>query len=90
MSAYDKVEETLTGDAFDFRPATQSFFYTFLPMVGGPATDLNQSQYLNVENISQELRLTSPAEGRVSWIDRLHGQGQARWTRYLFSSRFCG
>jgi len=68
VSAFDKTREVLTGDAFDFRPATESFFYTFLPTVGGPAIDLNQSQYLNVKSYSQELRLTSPAMGRFSWI----------------------
>jgi iron complex outermembrane recepter protein len=60
VSAYNSTEELLTGDAFDFRPATKSFFYTFLPIVGGPATDLNQSQYLDLKTFSQELRLTSP------------------------------
>ena len=68
ISSYDDTEEVLTGDAFDFRPAPQSFFFTFLPIVGGPATDLNQSQFLDVQAYSQEIRYTSPTEGRFRWI----------------------
>ena len=30
ISSYDDTEEILTGDAFDFRPAPQSFFFTAL------------------------------------------------------------
>ncbi len=68
ISSYDDTEEVLTGDAFDFRPAPQSFFFTFLPIVGGPAVDLNQSQFLDVQAYSQEIRFTSPTEGRFRWI----------------------
>ncbi len=52
----------LTGDAYDFRPAANSIFKALL------GTDLNQSQFLDLETYSQELRLTSPGDGRVSWI----------------------
>ncbi len=68
ITSYDDTEEILTGDAFDFRPEPQSFFFTFLPIVGGPATDLNQSQFLDVQAYSQELRFTSDTSGRVRWI----------------------
>jgi iron complex outermembrane recepter protein len=70
ISAWDKTKEILTGDAFDFRPQQQSFFWTFLPIIipGFPPTDLNQSQYLNVKAYSQELRYTSPTAGRFRWI----------------------
>ena len=68
ISSYDDTEEILTGDGFDFRPAPQSFFFTFLPIVGGPAIDLNQSQWLDVQAYSQEIRYTSPTEGRFRWI----------------------
>jgi iron complex outermembrane recepter protein len=62
ISSYDDTEEILTGDAFDFRPAPQSIFQVLL------GTDLNQSQFLDVQAYSQELRYTSPTEGRVRWI----------------------
>jgi iron complex outermembrane receptor protein len=68
ISSYDDTEEILTGDAFDFRPEPQSFFFTFLPIVGGPQTDLNQTQWLDVQAYSQELRFTSDTSGRVRWI----------------------
>jgi iron complex outermembrane receptor protein len=68
ISSYDDTEEILTGDGFDFRPAPQSFFFNFLPLVGGPAVDLNQSQWLDVQAYSQEIRYTSSTEGRVRWI----------------------
>jgi iron complex outermembrane receptor protein len=62
VSAYNKTREVLTGDAYDFRPAASSVFNVLL------GTDLNQSQFLNLNSVSQELRLTSGAGGRVSWI----------------------
>ncbi|HMA11983.1 MAG TPA: TonB-dependent receptor plug domain-containing protein, partial [Steroidobacteraceae bacterium] len=62
VSAYDITKEVLTGDAYDFRPAATSVFRALL------GTDLNQSQYLNVKSLSQELRLTSATGGTVSWI----------------------
>ena len=68
ITAFDKTRELLTGDAYDFRPAKDSFFYTFLPTVGGPQTDLNQSQFLVVKAVSQELRFTSPKVNGFSWI----------------------
>ena len=68
VSSYDDTEEILTGDAFDFRPAPQSFFFTLFPILGFPATDLNQSQWLNVQSYSQELRFTSPTSGKFRWI----------------------
>jgi iron complex outermembrane recepter protein len=62
VSAYNSTEEVLTGDAYDFRPAANSIFQVLF------GTDLNQSQFLDLQTYSQELRLTSPGGGRVSWI----------------------
>ncbi|MDR2215934.1 MAG: TonB-dependent receptor [Nevskiaceae bacterium] len=62
VTALNSTREVLTGDAYDFRPAAQSVFMA----VRG--TDLNQSQFLDLGSWSQELRLTSNTQGRVSWI----------------------
>ncbi len=68
ITAFEKTREILTGDAFDFRPTTNSFFYAFFPTIGLPAIDLNQSQFLNVKAYSQELRFTAPKVAGFSWI----------------------
>jgi iron complex outermembrane receptor protein len=74
VTAYDDLEELLTGDAFDFRPIGQSFNEIILPLFSGGAPfdpgffDWNQSQYLEVSSFSQEFRFTSPAENRFRWI----------------------
>jgi iron complex outermembrane recepter protein len=62
VSAYNKTEEVLTGDAYDFRPAATSVFRALL------GVDLNQSQFLEVKSYSQELRYTSPTDSRFRWI----------------------
>jgi len=63
VTAYNTTKEILTGDAYDFRPAATSVNMALF------GNDLTQSQYLNVKILSQELRLTSPSEGRrFSWI----------------------
>jgi iron complex outermembrane recepter protein len=64
VTAYNNTREILTGDAFDFRPRDTAVF-AFLPNIG---IDLNQSQFLSVESYSQEIRFSSPSEGRVRWI----------------------
>ena len=74
ITAYDDLEELLTGDAFDFRPIGRSFNEIILPLFfGAPSfdpgfADWNQSQYLEVSSLSQEFRFTSPAENRFRWI----------------------
>ena len=70
ITAWDKTREIITGDAFDFRPIKDSFFYTFLPSLGFgiPAEDLNQSQFLDIKAYSEELRFTSKPVGGFSWI----------------------
>lgn len=70
VSSYDKVSETLTGDAFDFLPIPESFFFNLFEGIFGPGNgfDLNQSQFLEVESFSQELRYESPADKPVQVI----------------------
>jgi iron complex outermembrane recepter protein len=62
VTSYDTVEEILTGDSFDFLPIPESLFFFLLGF------DLNQSQFLDVEAVSQELRWTSPADRRFRYI----------------------
>jgi iron complex outermembrane receptor protein len=62
VTSYDTLSEILTGDAFNFLPIPESLFFFLLGF------DLNQSQFLDVRAISQELRFTSPAERRFRYI----------------------
>lgn len=62
VTSYDKVSEVLTGDAFNFLPIKESLFNAIFGF------DLNQSQYLEVEAVSQELRYESPADKPVQVI----------------------
>jgi iron complex outermembrane receptor protein len=62
VTAYDTLEEVLTGDQFDFLPIPESVLFQFF------GSDQAQHQYLDVEAVSQELRLTSAEGGRVNWI----------------------
>ena len=71
VSSYDTLTEVLTGDAFDFQPIPDSFFFNLFEFLFGPGNgfDLNQSQYLNVKAFSQEVRLASPEDGRpFNWM----------------------
>lgn len=71
VSSYDTVKEVLTGDAFDFLPIPDSFFFNLFEAILGQGNgfDLNQSQYLNVKAFSQEVRLASPEDGRkFNWM----------------------
>ena len=56
ITAYDKLKEVLTGDAFNFLPIQESLFFAILGF------DLNQSQFLDVEAWSQEFRFSSPSD----------------------------
>ena len=62
VSAYNSTEEIITGDAYDFRPAANSIFNVLLGF------DLNQSQFLDLDSWSEEIRFTSSEEGRLRWI----------------------
>ncbi len=75
VSSYDTLDEILTGDAFDFLPIPESFFFNLFEFLFGPGNgfDLNQSQFLDVEAISQEIRFTSPEERRFRYIVGAYG-----------------
>lgn len=62
ITSVDTLEELLTGDAFDFLPIPESINALF----GFP--DQNQSQFLDMDTVSQELRFTSSADRRARWI----------------------
>ena len=62
VTSYDTLQEILTGDAFNFLPIPESLFFFLFGF------DLNQSQFLDVEAISQEIRWTSPADRRFRYI----------------------
>ncbi|RNJ62672.1 MAG: TonB-dependent receptor [Porphyrobacter sp. IPPAS B-1204] len=71
VSSYDTVKEVLTGDAFDFLPIPDSFFFNLFEAIFGAGNgfDLNQAQYLNVKAFSQEVRLASPEDDRkFNWM----------------------
>jgi iron complex outermembrane receptor protein len=77
ITAFDDLDELLTGDNFDFLPREQSwlngpftngFGETIKLVTGDDVVDLSQTQYLEVEAWSQEIRFTSPSENRVRWI----------------------
>lgn len=68
ITSFDTIEEILTGDQFDFLPIEESYFF----LNGIPNSpffdDIAQSQYLDVETWSQEVRFTSSADQRLRWI----------------------
>jgi len=71
ITDFNHTQEIDTGDAYDFRPVTTSDNYALTGMVpaalGGPF-DESQSQFVDVQTWSQELRFTSPTVGGFSWI----------------------
>jgi iron complex outermembrane receptor protein len=58
ITSYNSVWEVLTGDGYTFDPFGQSKIFF----------DFNQSQFLKVETVTQELRYTSSTNQRVRWI----------------------
>ncbi len=62
VTSYDTLTEILTGDAFDFLPIQESLFFFLF------GEDWTQSQYLDVEAFSQEIRFTSPDSSRFRYI----------------------
>jgi iron complex outermembrane recepter protein len=74
ITAYDDLEELLTGDNFNFVPPQESLI-NFFPigaiiqsLTGDGFADLSQTQYLETDAWSQEIRFTSPAENQLRWI----------------------
>lgn len=74
ITAYDDLEEILTGDQFNFVPREESLinFFPIGPVItaltGDPVADLSQTQYLEQDSWSQEFRFISPTEERFRWI----------------------
>ena len=75
ITSFDTVEEILTGDGYDFLPVPESFVYSFL----GFGIDIAQSQFLDVETVSQEVRFTSNDDGRFRWIGGAYFIGTDRF-----------
>jgi iron complex outermembrane receptor protein len=73
ITSLDKVKEILTGDAWDFLPISEAF----LPKIGFP--DQNQSQFLDVSTVSQEVRFTSNDSGKLRWIAGAYWIGTDRF-----------
>jgi iron complex outermembrane receptor protein len=62
ISAFDHIDELLTGDQFNFLPIPQSVLFAFF------GADQAQHQWLDVDAYSQELRLASTVGERLRWI----------------------
>ena len=58
ITGYSTVREILTGDGYTFDSFGHSKIFF----------DFSQSQFLTAKTFSQELRFTSPSEGRFRWI----------------------
>jgi iron complex outermembrane receptor protein len=73
ISGYNLTKELYTGDSYNFLPIDQSFLkfnYGF---------DQNQSLFLRVRTLTQELRFTSPADKRFRWIAGAEFYGTERF-----------
>ena len=87
ITAYDDLEELLTGDQFSFLPREESFlnvetsgFGDFIRFLTGEAVvDLSQTQFLDTDSWSQEFRFASPTEQRVRWIVGAYGISTDRY-----------
>jgi iron complex outermembrane receptor protein len=62
VTAYDRLNELLTGDQFNFLPIQESVLFNFF------GADQAQHQFLNVNAVSEALHFASPATKRVRWI----------------------
>jgi iron complex outermembrane recepter protein len=72
ITDYNHTREIDTGDAYDFRPVTTSVEYaitsTYVPASLGGPFDESQSQFIDVQTWSQELRFTAPKVNGFSWL----------------------
>ncbi len=62
VTAYDRLNELLTGDQFDFLPIRESVLNRFF------GADQAQHQFLTVDAVSEEVHFASPAAKRVRWV----------------------
>src|SRR5687768_11362475 len=62
ITAYDRFDELLTGDQFNFLPIQESVLFNFF------GADQAQHQFLDVDAVSEALQFASPATTRVRWI----------------------
>src|SRR6187401_35644 len=62
VTAYDRFNELLTGDQFNFLPIPESVLFQFF------GADQAQHQFLEVNAVSEALQFASPATKRVRWI----------------------
>jgi iron complex outermembrane recepter protein len=62
ITAYDRFNELLTGDQFDFLPIPESVLFKFF------GADQAQHQFLEVNAVSEALHFASPATKRARWI----------------------
>ena len=62
ITAYDRFNELLTGDQFNFLPIPESVLFNFF------GADQAQHQFLDVNAVSEALHFASPATKRVRWI----------------------
>jgi hypothetical protein len=62
ITAYDRFNELLTGDQFNFLPIPESVLFKFF------GADQAQHQFLEVNAVSEALQFASPATKRVRWI----------------------
>jgi len=62
VTAYDRFNELLTGDQFNFLPIPESVLFKFF------GADQAQHQFLEVNAVSEALQFASPATKRVRWI----------------------
>ena len=65
VSAYNKTKETITGDAYDFRPAANSIFMALL------GVDLNQLRVVDRMGIDRVLQLSEWRGGVAEKGERL-------------------
>ena len=87
ITAYDDLEELLTGDQFSFLSREESFlnvetsgFGDFIRFLTGQAVvDLSQTQFLDTDSLSQEFRFASPTEQPVRWIVGAYGISTDRY-----------